>query len=1504
MTPEPSKKIEEVVETALKLTPGERSSFLDKACAGDSSLRWHVEALIASHENGESFVKGPFPSNIFHETLKDDSPASLIGRRIGAYKVVREIGRGGMGAVYLAVRADDEFQKRVAIKVVKHGMDTDFVVRRFRRERQILASLDHPNIAHLLDGGTTDDGLPFFVMEYVEGQPIHHYCDGQRLSTVARLELFVKVCAAVSYAHRNLIIHRDLKPTNIIVIADGTPKLLDFGIAKLLNPEMGSQTIDPTAQSFRLMTPEFASPEQARGETVTVATDIYSLGVLLYELLTGHRPYHVRGLPLEEMARVICEVEPARPSEIINRIEVNRATDAEPLEVTPSEVSQARNSSIEELRRQLMGDLDSIVLKALRKEPQRRYQSVDQLSDDINRYLEGLPVPAPHYFSSPNRPAGLSTDEAQAGPTSIAVLPFRMLHAEEGSDQFLGMGMADALITRLSNLRRIIVRPTSSVIKYLDREDNVLAAGRDLDVSYALDGRIQQAGERVRITVQLVRVSDGAPVWAGKFDQPYTDILSVQDKVSDQIARTLMPKLTGEKQELRNKRGTDHAGAYEAYLKGRYLWSRFTAEALERALEYFREAIRLDPSYGLAYAGVADYFNWAAIYGGLRPQECYPQAKAAALKALEIDQTLAEAHAALAFTTLCYDWDWAESERIFKRALELNPHYPAAHQWYSNLLAVRGRFPEAIREIKRAQELNPLSLMDMAIAGWTFYQGRSFDQAVQEARKALKIDQQFGPAYIPLALPLERLELYEEAIAAARQGQRFMGGSVTPLWVLGYTLAVGGKGEEARQILDELLDLATKRYVSPYYIALIYTGLGEREMAFEWLEKAYQARDEWLIWTGTEPKLDPLRLDPRFDHLLQRLGLRNVFEISDAVREDRPKTDEQRHATTLEDITSKHDRPKQAASQLRKSPVRRAALVLMILFIAAGGAAFVIYQLIVRNWAGLHRATPFQAMKVERLTATGKVLNAAMSPDGKYLAYVSDDGGRQSLGIRQVAIANNIQLIQPAEVDYEGLTFSPDGTYLYYSARQKSSSSNALYRLPVLGGRSRKILDEVYGPVAFSPDGQRFAFKRVYAEQNETAVIVVNLDGTGERKIFTRAVPNQIQNYLAWSPDGKSIAGMTRSFTGGRHYELIGIDVDSGTERQLSARRWGDVGGLAWLSNGSGLLLVGQDQGSVSSQIWQISYPGGEANRLTNDLVGYNGLSLAADSRTLLTVRTEQNANIWTVPNFDARHARQVTSGTSRFDGVDGMSWTPDGRVVFWSRASGADEIWMAEPSSGHEQQLTSHFGGSNEGVAVSPDGNYIVFASTRSGTSNIWRMKGDGSNPKQLTTRGIDFLPAFTPDGKWIIYTSLADKASIWRVSIEGGDALQLSDKRLRSPEVSPDGKLIACASFEGAGSSQLKIAVVPIEGGEPIKLFNITLAFGLDTVGWTPDGRAVTYMDTRDGVSNIWSQPLNGGPAKQLTDFKDDRIFNFSLSPDGKQLALSRGTVTSDIVLISDYR
>jgi serine/threonine protein kinase/tetratricopeptide (TPR) repeat protein len=886
MTPERWKQIEDVFQTAVDLPPRERRQYIVEACTGDDTLREQVEHLVAQHDRAGDFIEAPAiaVANFQHTSGPDATTLSTtdsfddpsIGRRVGVYRILREIGRGGMGAVYLAERADSEFRRQVAIKLIKRGMDTDFILRRFRNERQILASLDHPYIARLLDGGTTEDGLPYFVMEYIEGLPIYRFCDERRLTIPERLRLFRQVCDAVHYAHKHLVIHRDIKPSNILVTGEGVPKLLDFGIAKLLNPELADITLDPTATAMRLMTPEYASPEQVQGQPVTPATDVYSLGVLLYELLTGHRPYRFLSRAPHEIARVICEEKPMHPSVVVTRshdllpthFEGNKEAD------TLEQVYGTRRATAENLRRELAGDLDNIVMKALRKESERRYQSAEQLREDITRHLEGQPISAPPFFPAATHPATPVNAEANTAENSIAVLPLKILDARRsnentGGDEYLAVGLADALITRLSQLRRFSVRPTSSVMRYQAIDSDPLIAGRELDVGFVLDGRLQHAGDRIRVTVQLLDVWSGSAVWAGQFDEKFDDVLSLEDAITAQVAEAIVPHLTGDERRRLAKRSTNNPEAHEAYMRGRHYWSMFTEDGLAKALICYNQAVAHAPDYALAYAGIADYYNWLGVFAVMPFADTSAAAKEAALKAVTLDDTLAEAYAALGFATIMHDFDWEQAERHFRRGVELNPNYVTGRLWYSYFLGMSGRFDEALTQVRRSLEVAPLTPVAHQALAWTYYHARRYEESIATSRTLVTNEPQYGLGFVFLSVSLAHTKHFDEAIAAGLRSVELLGRTPYSLSWLATAYGAAGRQDEARAILEEIDQMSAKRYVSPYLLAMIYCSLDDCERALTELDRALAIRDARLVWLGVDAQFDKLRDHPRFDELLR-----------------------------------------------------------------------------------------------------------------------------------------------------------------------------------------------------------------------------------------------------------------------------------------------------------------------------------------------------------------------------------------------------------------------------------------------------------------------------------------------------------------------------------------------------------------------------------------------------------------------------------------------------------
>jgi serine/threonine protein kinase/tetratricopeptide (TPR) repeat protein len=629
VTPERWKQIKAAFQTAADLNSGERTAFLDQVCAGDPELRKQVESLLHARDEAGDFIEAP-------------ALDPFAGGRVGAYRLIRKLGQGGMGTVYLAARADGQFEHRVAVKIVKRGMDTDFILDRFRNERQILASLDHPNIGRLLDGGATEDGLPYFVMELIEGEPIDDYCDGLRLSTPARLKLFCIVCGAVHYAHRNRVVHRDIKPGNILISAEGTPKLLDFGIAKILD---SSDSSDATATSLRVMTPAYSSPEQIRGETITPASDIYSLGVLLYELLTGQRPYQLKGRAPHEVAQVICEEPPSRPSIAVSRTTQITTGDGTTVTITPESVSRTRDCEPASLRRTLAGDLDSIVLQALRKEPEERYASAEDLSEDVRRYLEGLPVRARKdsavyrfgkfvrrrvgaavavsvcvvslgvgAYSWRARLAADSVDHGQAARNrlSVAVIGFRNL-SDRPEAAWLGTALSEMMSTELASGEKLRAIPGESVstLKLELAIDDAESFGKEtlrrihnnLGADYVVAGSYfapREPGKPIRVDIRLQDTTAGETV------------ASIADTTSEGDLAVLVGR-TGA--QLREKLGAGRvsSSALRASLPANPEAVRYYSEGLNKlrffdaiaARDLLQKAAGLDPRHALTHSALA-----------------------------------------------------------------------------------------------------------------------------------------------------------------------------------------------------------------------------------------------------------------------------------------------------------------------------------------------------------------------------------------------------------------------------------------------------------------------------------------------------------------------------------------------------------------------------------------------------------------------------------------------------------------------------------------------------------------------------------------------------------------------------------------------------------------------------------------------------------------------------------------------------------------------------------
>ncbi|HEY0427246.1 MAG TPA: protein kinase [Pyrinomonadaceae bacterium] len=1000
MSPEQWRRVEELFEAALALPAHQREKFLRESCGSDDALRLHVEAMLAadqSESNLDTNVADLGAAILLGEKSELDQN---INRRIGNYKIIREIGRGGMGTVYEGVRDDDEFLQRVAVKLIRRGMDTDFILRRFRNERQILANLNHSFIARLYDGGSTDDHLPYFVMEYVEGESITHFCNRNNSSLIERLRLFEKVCTAAAYAHKRQIVHRDIKPGNILVTTEGEIKLLDFGIAKLLDSENPSAGDTLDSMTGRLMTPAYASPEQIRETAVTPASDVYSLGVLLFQLLTGVHPFKKSNPAPYELARAICEDAPPTPSSVILSRRRENPVDEDFAE-TPS-------------NEKISPELDNIVLKALQKNPAERYSSADELAADINRFTDGQVVSAEIHNSihpiSVTKQAGLNTNFSEA------------------------------------------------------------------------------------------------------------------------------------------------------------------------------RTIPIQPKKNLSVVVLTSLIFFAAIVGA---------------------------------------------------------------------------------------------------SFWFFW--KSGNSALTEK-----------PAYLQ------------------------------------------------------------------------------------------------------------------------------------------------------------------------------------------------------------------DKIKISRITTSGQVTQAAVSPDGSLVAYINEENGRQSIWSKQSDNPNPTLIMPETDLKLGSLVFTPAGDEIYYIAQKSENRVGSLFRFPAAGGASKKVLDDVSGKIDFAPDGSKFVFRR--RNGGKDFLLTASADGTEIRELPFLDFPALIGS-ASWSPDGKTIAFcvLENNETNQQLGAIYLLSVESGETKRLSDKKWGVLTNVAWEPDGTAVCVTAQGDLSANNiQIWRVTIDNAVVERVTNDTDNYRGISIARQSNTLVSVKSELHTKVWSMA-FDNRAKATETSLTqlssSNLAGIWGLEWTPDGKVVYTTIQDAFSELWLMNGDGTNQMRLTNA-GADSLLPSVSPDNRYIVYVSEAGGLRHLWRMNVDGSNKIELTHGDTDKSPRISPDGKWVVFTrETGGKPTLAKVSIDGGEPVMLGEFSADMPAISPDGKTIAFLLLEPDTAG---IAIMPSDGKTAAKIFDTPFPiagkpFYSTLLRWSQDGKAIYFIKNDKGVSNLWSQPVGGKSPTQLSDFKTEEIFYFGFSPDFARLALTRGTQTSDVLQIN---
>jgi eukaryotic-like serine/threonine-protein kinase len=833
VTPERWKEVKKVLAGALERAPEQRSVYLDQACT-DPGLRREVESLITAHDQeGDSFME--------HRAL--EAGAMRSGTKLGPYMILEPIGSGGMGVVYKA--EDTRLHRAVALKFLSPGMGHDSAaLERFRREARAASALNHPNICVVHDIGEYG-AQPFIVMEFLDGRPLNVCIGGKPLRMDRLLDLAIQTADALDVAHARGILHRDIKPPNIFVTSRGQAKLLDFGLAKLIaEPNTLSETVgtltlsqgaatgpDLTRPGAAMGTLLYMSPEQALGEELDPRTDLFSFGATIYEMCTG-RPAFCGSTAAAIIDAILhkapAPVEPQPPAELVR-----------------------------------------IINKALEKDRSMRYQVASEMHADLKRFKLELDLGhAVVPVGSDTRSLGQSD-----AIRSLAILPFTNATGDSQME-YLSDGLTERLILNLSQLSHLRVMARSTVFRYKGRGQEAQDIGRALGVRAVLAGRVLQRGESLVIDAELVDVENGWQLWGGQYRKGFADILAMEQDISKEISEKLRLKLTVQKEHLPIKRYTEDVEAYHLYLRGRYYWNKRTDGALYKGIDYFKQAIDRDPTYALAYAALADSYVPLGYYCYLPAKEAFAKARAAAQKALEIDPTLSEARAVLARDKITFDWDWSGAERELRSAIEANPNYPRVWQNLAETLIAVGRADEANVAVRRALDVDPLSLTANVMLAMIFYYGRRNDDAIEQCRKTLEMDSTFFPALLNLGMSYEQGGQFSQAVDALQEARKQSHDNTLAIGTLGGVLASWGKTDEARRILCELEESACgRKYVSQVPVASIYLGLGDKDRAIACLEKAYEDRCVRLIWLRVDPRLDSLRDDSRFQALLRRMLL-------------------------------------------------------------------------------------------------------------------------------------------------------------------------------------------------------------------------------------------------------------------------------------------------------------------------------------------------------------------------------------------------------------------------------------------------------------------------------------------------------------------------------------------------------------------------------------------------------------------------------------------------------
>ena len=741
----------------------------------------------------------------------------MIGKTISHYKILSELGKGAMGVVYKA--QDLKLQRPVALKFLpSNSLGNEEAKARFLREARAAAALQHPNICTVYEIDEVD-GRTFIAMAYLEGDELTKSIEKGPLSVERLLDIAIQVARGLQEAHGKGVVHRDIKPANIMDTTSGQAVLMDFGLAQL-----ASAASKLTREGTTLGTSAYMSPEQTTGEKLDLRTDVWALGVVLYEMATGQVPFQ-------------GHYEQAILYSILHE--------------SPQPVTAVRTGVPPELER--------IVNKCLAKRAGERYQTVSDLLADLSALKRSTESGAG------TRPSSGSKD---ARP-SIAVLPFEN-RSRGDEDEYFSDGISEDITSALGKVERLRVAPRSMAFQFKGKRPTPREVGAALNVGHVLEGSVRRSGKRVRINVELIAIEEGYQVWSERYDRVMEDVFEIQDEISQAIVEKLKVKLVGDEKQLLAKRHTENLEAYNLCLRGRYYWYKRTAESIQKAMELYEQALAEDPDYALAHSGLSDCYTSLGFYGLLPPEEAMPKAEAAALKALQIDADLAEAHSAVATVESLYHWNWTAGERKFLRAIELDSSYPVAHFYYAAFaLAPLARLDEAYSEWKRATELDPVTPLVNVGPGAVLFLQRQYDRAIAELQKTLELDPNYFWTHFVLGIAYLQKGEYGKATAALDRG------NVPPFrdGHLGYAYAVSGQPEKARKLIEELQAGYHPEHQVPYHLAMIYFGLGENDQAFEWLDKACEQRSTQLWWIKTIPVLDSVRTDPRFQNILRRMNL-------------------------------------------------------------------------------------------------------------------------------------------------------------------------------------------------------------------------------------------------------------------------------------------------------------------------------------------------------------------------------------------------------------------------------------------------------------------------------------------------------------------------------------------------------------------------------------------------------------------------------------------------------